>query len=45
MSSKWKGAYDSGRKYHKEWESEFLWLRKVDDGSDKAYCKYCGLTL
>ena len=24
MASKWKGTYDSGRKYNKAWEGKFI---------------------
>ena len=41
MTSKWKGHYDSGRKYNKAWESKFQWVSKASDGTDNAYCKLC----
>ena len=44
MASKWKGTYDSGRKYNKAWEGKFIWLTKASDGSD-AFCKLCNATI
>ncbi|RUS85703.1 hypothetical protein EGW08_006497 [Elysia chlorotica] len=41
MSSKWKGAYESNRKYQKHWENTFPWVKKAADGSENAFCKYC----
>ena len=41
MASKWKGFYDSGRKYNKSWESKFQWVSKASDGTENAYCKLC----
>jgi len=29
MTSKWKGSYDSGRKYRSEWKMTFVWVQKV----------------
>ena len=39
MASKWKGHYDSGRKYNKAWESKFQWVSKASDRTENAYCK------
>ena len=39
--SKWKGFYDSGRKYNSDWEREFPWVTKATDGKEGAYCKVC----
>ena len=41
MASKWKGTYDSGRKYNKAWEGKFSWLTKASDSSEDAFCKLC----
>ena len=38
--SKWKGHYDTGRKYQDMWKTEFPWLMKAKDGK-AAYCKVC----
>ena len=38
--SKWKGHYDTGRKYQEIWEREFPWLMKAKDGKS-AFCKVC----
>lgn len=45
MASKWKGAYDNGRKYNKAWESKFIWVTKALDGSADAFCKLCHATV
>ena len=37
---KWKGSYDSGRRYNKSWEERFVWVSKAD-GSENAFCKLC----
>ena len=39
--SKWKGQYDSGRKYILAWEREFPWLTKAKGGTESAFCKVC----
>ena len=41
MSGKWKGSYDSGRKYNKSWEEKFVWVAKAADGTENAFCKLC----
>ena len=38
---KWKGGYDSNRKYNKNWEKSFPWLRKASEKSENAFCKLC----
>lgn len=45
MASKWKGSYDSGRKYSKAWESKFIWVTKASDGSQDAFCKLCHVSI
>jgi hypothetical protein len=45
MASKWKGSYDSGRKYSKAWESKFSWVSKASDGTENAFCKLCHTTI
>ncbi|KAF8777684.1 Zinc finger protein 862 like protein [Argiope bruennichi] len=40
-SKKWKAFYESNRKYNESWEKKFVWLKKVSDGSENAYCKLC----
>ena len=42
---KWKGKYDSGRKYNTSWEEKFLWLTKASDGTEHAFCKLCKVQL
>lgn len=43
--SKWKGSYDSGRKYNKAWEEKFVWVKKASEGSEDAFCKLCKTTI
>ena len=38
---KWKGSYDSGRKYNAEWEKEFPWVKRQSSGAEEAFCKIC----
>ena len=38
---KWKGSYDSGKKYHPEWEREFPWVKRHRPGAEEAFCKVC----
>lgn len=45
MSSKWKGSYESGRKYSKAWESKFSWVSKASDATENAFCKLCHTTI
>ena len=45
MASKWKGSYDSARKYKKSWETKYVWLTQSLDGKGNAYCKLCRKTL
>ena len=40
-SSKWKGRYETGRKYKKEWERQYVWVTESPDGQGTAYCKIC----
>nr|XP_047127552.1 SCAN domain-containing protein 3-like [Hydra vulgaris] len=40
-SEKWKTSYDVNRQYKKIWEQKFLWLQMVEDGTHRAYCKWC----
>lgn len=40
-NSKWKGAYNIGRKYNKDWESKSSWVTKALDNSEDAFCKLC----
>ena len=35
--NKWKGHYDSARKYKPEWQKKFPWVRQAMDGTDQAY--------
>ncbi|XP_068225886.1 protein FAM200C-like [Palaemon carinicauda] len=42
---KWKGSYDSGRKYNKSGEEKFVWLKRASEGSEDAYCKLCKTTI
>ena len=41
MATKWKGHYDSGRKYNKTWEETYAWVAKASDGTENAFCKLC----
>ena len=41
MATKWKGHYDTGRKYSKNWEAKFSWVSKMSDGAESALCKLC----
>ena len=41
MATKWKGHYDTGRKYSKSWEAKFSWVSKMSDGTKNALCKLC----
>eukprot|EP00112_Aurelia_sp_Birch-Aquarium-sp1_P021948 Seg6031.2 transcript_id=Seg6031.2/GoldUCD/mRNA.D3Y31 product="SCAN domain-containing protein 3" pseudo=true protein_id=Seg6031.2/GoldUCD/D3Y31 len=41
MTTKWKGHYDTGRKYSKSWEVKFTWVSKASDGTENAFCKLC----
>ena len=45
MHGKWKPAYDSTRKYNKDWEKKFSWLKKAPNELNQAYCKLCHCTL
>ncbi|CAB4001705.1 zinc finger MYM-type 6-like [Paramuricea clavata] len=45
MALKWKGLYDSGKKYSKAWESKFSWVSKASDGTENAFCKLCHTTI
>ena len=45
MASKWKGTYDSARKYKKTWEKTYVWLSQSSDGKGNAFCKLCRETL
>ena len=45
MATKWKGAYDSSRRYSKVWESKHSWVAKASDGSENAFCKVCHVTI
>ena len=38
MPGKWKPAYDSTRKYNKDWEKKFSWLKKAPNELNQAYC-------
>nr|XP_047132553.1 SCAN domain-containing protein 3-like [Hydra vulgaris] len=40
-SEKWKTSYDVNRQYKKIWQQKFLWLQMVEDGTHRAYCKWC----
>ena len=40
-SEKWKTSYDVNRQYKKIWEQKFSWLQMVEDGTHRAYCKWC----
>ena len=39
MATKWKGHYDTGRKYSKSWEAKFSWVSKMSNGTENAFCK------
>jgi len=41
---KWKGKYESSRKYISSWSQEFSWVTK-DKSSDSAFCKICSKTV
>lgn len=36
MSSKWKGSYESGRRYNKAWENKHPWVTKASDGTERT---------
>ncbi|XP_047736330.1 uncharacterized protein LOC108666410 isoform X2 [Hyalella azteca] len=36
-----KKSYDASRRYRTKWETQFPWLKKASDGSERAYCKLC----
>lgn len=42
---KWKGSYDSDRKYNKSWEGKYVWVRRASDGSESAFCKLCKIQI
>eukprot|EP00794_Sanderia_malayensis_P010141 gene10141-biopygen8329 len=42
---KFKQSYESGRKYHREWEKEFPWLKRATDGTENGFCKLCRKSL
>ena len=33
------------RKYRKEFEDEFDWVKKCSDGSESAYCEHCEVSI
>ena len=33
--------YETGRKYKKEWERQYVWVTESTDGQGTAYCKIC----
>ena len=39
--TKWKGYYESARKYKPQWQREHPWVTKAVDGTDEAYCSLC----
>ena len=41
MAAKWKGHYNSGRKYNKTWEEKFACVSKASDGTESTFCKLC----
>jgi len=43
-STKWKGSYDSGRKYRSESEMTFAWVQKAADGSVCKLWQHCTQT-
>jgi len=43
MSS--KTSYEATRKYRKEWEATYPWVKKSSDGTESAFCKLCHVTL
>ena len=45
MASKWKGSYESGRKYNKAWGSKYSWVSKASDGTENVLCKLCHTTI
>ena len=42
---KWKGSYDSGRKYNKTWEDNFMWVKRASDGTENAFQKLCKIQM
>ncbi|XP_042238501.1 phosphonoacetaldehyde hydrolase-like isoform X2 [Homarus americanus] len=42
---KWKGSYDSGRKYKKSWEEKYVWVSRASDGSENVYCNVCRIQI
>lgn len=38
---KWKGSYDSSRKYNKSWEEKYFWVSKASDESENVVCTLC----
>jgi len=40
LSSKWKASYDSIFKYRNKQEETFVWVQKVANGPEAAYCTY-----
>ena len=45
MATKWKGSYDSSRKYKKSWEKQYPWLSESPDGKGSECCKLCRKSL
>ena len=40
-----KPSYELSRKYRKEWEKIFPWIKKSSDGTESAFCTLCHVTL
>ena len=43
--SKWRGFYDSARKFKPEWQKSFHWVKIAVDGSDSAFCSFCKVNI
>lgn len=42
--SKWKGNYDSARKFKSEWQKDHPWVKKATDG-ESAFCTFCRINI
>ena len=43
--NKWKGYYESARKYKPQWQKKHPWVTKAVDGKDEAYCSLCKVNI
>lgn len=40
FTTKWKGNYNSGRKYNKSLKDKYAWISNASDGSKNVYFEH-----